>query len=458
MKQKLGLFVLYYLRFFAKLQLRKNKNCNIVGITGSAGKSSTRNAIYSVLKNKYKVKASFKANSESGISLDILGLEMRDYSTLDWLRVILLAPIKLLTYFEKFDYYLVEMGIDSPNPPKNMDFLLSIVKPSMAVFLNANLNHSFAFDHLVNSNDPELRKSELITEIAKEKAKLVLSLPKTGFAFLNFDDQNIKKLCQNIEAESNSFGSENICDLKITDHFVQIEGQKITSHFAFQIQDRYDKFKAKQQKLDLKIQNYLLPKHYAYSLAAAILLGLKAGLNLEEIKDSLENHLDLPLGRASVIAGKNKSIIIDSSYNASSMKDLVELMGQIKTNGRKFALLGDMRELGIESKPSHEEIANLAAKNFDQIFLVGEEMQKYALPILQKTIKPVLHFNNAIEAGKQISQTLDSNDLILVKGSQNTIFLEEAIKLFMADEQLANKLLCRQSPWWLSVKSQAFTK
>jgi UDP-N-acetylmuramyl pentapeptide synthase len=84
MKQKIALFVLYYLRFFAKLQLRKNKNCKIVGVTGSAGKTSTRNAIYSVLKNKYKVKVSFKANSESGISLNILGLEMNDYSSLDW--------------------------------------------------------------------------------------------------------------------------------------------------------------------------------------------------------------------------------------------------------------------------------------------------------------------------------------------------------------------------------------
>jgi UDP-N-acetylmuramoyl-tripeptide--D-alanyl-D-alanine ligase len=453
MKQKLAMFVLLYLRFFARLQLKKNKACNVVGITGSAGKSSTRNAIYSVLKSKYKVKASFKANSESGISLDILGLEMKNYSNLDWLRVLILAPIRLLSYFEKFDYYLVEMGIDSPNPPKNMDFLLSIIRPKMAVFLNAGLNHSFAFDHLTQETDPAERKKQIIREIAKEKAKLVLSLPKTGFAFLNFDDRNIREICQNIEAETYSFGSDNICDLQIIGHETQINEQEISSNFTFQIQRHYGKLKAKTQKLDIKIKNFLLPKHFAYGLASAILIGLKAGLDSKEIKDSLENHLNLPLGRATAIHGKNNSIIIDSSYNASSMKDMIELVAKIKNKGRKLALLGDMRELGKETKQIHEEIALLASKSFDQIFLVGQEMKNYALPIIQKyNVNQAAHFENSKEAGEKITNLLKNGDVILVKGSQNTIFLEEAIKEMMKEEKEAKKLLCRQNSWWLSIK------
>lgn len=460
MKQKLGLLVLCYLRFFARLQLKKNKNCKIIGITGSAGKSSTRNAIYSVLKSKFLVKASFKANSESGISLDILGLEMNDYSIIDWLRVIFLAPIRLLTYFKKFDYYIVEMGIDSPNPPKNMGFLLSIIKPKMAVFLNANLNHSFAFDSLVVETDPALRKSKIIQEIAKEKAKLILSLPKTGLAFLNFDDPNIKEICQKTEAETYSFGNNNLFDLQIVDHQIQIEGNKAHTNFSFQIQNHYGKFPNKNQLLNINIKNFLLPKHYAYSFAAAILIGLKTGLKVEEIESALENDLNLPLGRASALEGKNHSIIIDSSYNASSMKDMLELMAKVQTNeGKKIALLGDMRELGAETQFAHEEIALLASKIFDQVFLVGKEMQRYALPILEKELPgQVAFFQNSTEAGLEIAKLLNPGDIVLVKGSQDTIFLEEAVKKMMLEENLASDLLCRQNDWWLSIKRQTTTK
>ncbi len=460
MKQKIGYFILCYLRFFAKLQLKKNKNCKIIGITGSAGKSSTRNAIYSVLKNKYLVKASFKANSESGISLDILGLEMNDYSILDWLRVLILAPLRLLTYFKKFDYYIVEMGIDSPNPPKNMDFLLSIVQPKMAVFLNANLNHSFAFDQLVTDTDPVIRKNKIIKAIAQEKAKLILSLPKTGFDFLNFDDANVKETCQETKGLIYSFGSNNLCDLQITKHQTQLLNQTVKTIFTFQIQNHYGKLPNQNQSLNIEINNFLLPKHYAYGFAVAILIGLKAGLDISEIKSSLENYPNLPLGRASVIKGKNQALIVDSSYNASSMKDMIELMANISNStGRKIALLGDMRELGQATQNMHEEIAHLASQVFEQVFLVGKEMQRYALPILEKELPGhVAYFENSKKAGEEITKLLNPGDLILVKGSQNTIFLEEAVKEMMLEEKLANNLLCRQSSWWLSVKQQATTK
>lgn len=132
------------MRFWARLQLKKTAP-DVIGITGSAGKTSCRNAVKVILQEKYKVKVSYKANSESGIPLNILGIKPCDYSTIDWLRMVILAPIKLLTNWQVFEKYVVEMGIDSPTPPKNMEYLLTIVRPRTGIFLNALPVHTAFF-------------------------------------------------------------------------------------------------------------------------------------------------------------------------------------------------------------------------------------------------------------------------------------------------------------------------
>lgn len=449
MKKNFGLFVLYYLRFFARLQLRKKLFDHIIGITGSAGKSSTRNAIHTVLSSKFRVKTSFKANSESGIPLNILGLSMHDYSLADWLRVCLLAPWQLLTNWQRFDYYLVEMGIDSPEPPKNMGYLLSVIQPDSGVFLGANINHGFAFDHLVSEADLKKRRTQIIRAIAAEKGKLIAGLPPTGRAYLNLDDTNVAWVGEQTGAQLRSFGSQKTYDLQFLELEHQLDRGEVQSTFTF----AYQRSKS-QEKFNLQIKNFLLAKHYAYSLAPAILIGLDAGLKLAEIKQSLEQNFHLPAGRASTIPGINQSTIIDSSYNASAMADMIELAGALPNTGRKIALLGDLRELGDLTESTHQDIAELAAKHFRHIYLVGEAMQKFALPILsQKTGLKVEHFTKAGEAGQAIAAQLQKGDLVLVKGSQNTIFLEEAVKAMMLEPSKASKLLCRQSQWWLKVKT-----
>jgi UDP-N-acetylmuramoyl-tripeptide--D-alanyl-D-alanine ligase len=449
MKKNLAQFILYYLRFFARLQLRKKLFGQIIGITGSAGKSSTRNAIHAVLSSKFRIKTSFKANSESGIPLDILGLAMRDYSLADWLRVCLLAPWQLLTNWQHFDYYIVEMGIDSPDAPKNMDYLLSIIKPNSGVFLGASANHGFAFDHLISTTDPAERRLQITRAIASEKAKLILSLPESGQAYLNGDDSNVMELSQDTRASLRTFGSQSSHHLQLLEVNYQLDSAAAFSIFKFSLHANHGR-----EKFTLQIKDCLLASHFAHSFAAAILIGLEAGLSLSEVKRALEQNFHLPAGRATTIAGRNHSLIIDSSYNASAMADMIELVSQLPSKGRKFALLGDLRELGELTESTHQNIAQLAAKNFSHIYLVGDSMQKFALPILrQKKDLKVQHFANAKVAGETIAKLLKKDDLILVKGSQNTIFLEEAVKEMMQEPSKARQLLCRQSQWWLQVKA-----
>src|SRR3989344_7525274 len=137
--------ILYYLRFFARLQLRKFHPL-IIGVTGSAGKSSCVAAIECVLTGKRQIKATKQLNSETGIPLAILDIAMEDYTPADWLKAMLLAPAKILTNWKRFDTFVVEMGIDSPVPPKNMEYLLTIVQPAMGVFLNVAGAHTQNFD------------------------------------------------------------------------------------------------------------------------------------------------------------------------------------------------------------------------------------------------------------------------------------------------------------------------
>ena len=110
---------------------------------------------------------------------------------------------------------------------------------------------------------------------------------------------------------------------------------------------------------------------------------------------ALEKNFRLPPGRSSLLPAKNGAFILDSSYNASAqpMLDSLELLREIAP-GRKFAILGDMRELGEETKVEHEKVAHKAAEICDAIVLVGPAMQLYALPLLRKADKEVSWFVN----------------------------------------------------------------
>ena len=456
MKKFLAKFILDYLRFFAKLQLKKNPQATVIGITGSAGKTSCQQAVVAALganQQQYRVKFNHKANSESGIPLDILGLKVKDYSLIDWSRLLILAPLQLLINWQKFDFYVVEMGVDSPHEPKNMTYLLKIIQPQIGVLLNAQNIHSAAFDALVTETDIKQRRAEITELIAQEKGKLLLSLTANGTAIFNKDDQQVKKVAQASQAQKLGFSHKTNSDLKLLDWQVSLAGSK----FLFEQQD---------QQLKLHFKNVVLGQHYWSVLAATILVAEAVGLDWPTIKNNLEKYWQLEPGRSSLIEGVNQSYLLDSSYNASGMLEMIQLSQDLSHHDRKIkrslAILGDMRELGTESQELHQLVAKKAAEQFSIVYLVGPLMKKYALPILQKasrnrryTIKEVDFFVDSATAGRQLVREIRPGDLILLKGSQNTIFIEKATKILMNKPQLANKLLCRQSSWWRQQKALA---
>lgn len=389
MKKQLPLLVLSYLRFWAKLKLAKI-NPVIIGVTGSAGKSSAVAAIEAVLKEKYKVKTTGTTNSESGIPLSILGLKMQSYSPFDWIRVLILAPFAKT---EKYDILVAEMGIDELVPPKNMEYLLTIIRPKIGVFLNVLSVHTL--------------QMKSVEKIAAEKGRLITHLPAEGTAILNSDDENVIKI--GTAAKTITFGKKG--DVK--PFIVNLDG-------------------------------YVLTEDYGYTLAAAAAVGKVFGLSFEESKAALTKNFKLPPGRMSLLKGLNGSTIIDSSYNASPipMFGALELLHKMPGK-RKIAVLGDMRELGDLAKNYHEIVGRKACDCADAVITVGLLSKDY----YSRSKKLIKQFDNSIEAGKYLQDYIQAGDLLLFKGSQNTIFLETAVEMCLANKTDAAKL-CRRGKFW----------
>lgn len=394
MKLSLSLIILIYLRFFARLQLKKihwlqklkGKNLDVVGITGSAGKSSTLTACQSVFPNNFRVKTNHGYNSESGLPLSIIGLKIDNYTYLSWLKILLLTPFKFIFNWSTYDILILEMGIDSSHWPKNMDYLLSVTQPNIGIFLNVSPVHLFNFNSL--------------EDIAREKAKLV---NQAKVAIINPADKLVLKFTQN----------QNL--IKLT-------------------------------PANINFPNYHLPSVYQIGFGAALSLAQLFHIPRSQAIKNLQQNFSLPPSRSSILKGIRQTTIIDSSYNSSPIA-VTELLNFLASfPGRKIAVLGDMRELGSSSPQEHRQIYQLALKSADLIISVGPETSKYFGSKAHK-------FTYWWPAADFLKKNLKPRDTILVKGSQNTIYLEELVKSILTNPA-DTTLVCRQSRWWLKTKSK----
>lgn len=473
MKIILNTTILSYLRLLARQSLEKH-NPTIIGVAGSVGKSSTRNAIEAILKDHFLTKS--VGNSETGIPLGILGMHPSDYTKLNWAKMILKAPFNI-NHLKGTKYLIAEMGIDEPDPPKNMEYLLTILKPDIAISLNVSATHSQQFDKTVpntsreagsrsagqfdktvtkNSHDlsEKERLEKVIKNIAKEDTKII-TRSDCKIGIYNADDEDISEEIETFRKKNPptkllTFGTKNKNPVSYGIYSVDMEG----SYFQLYIQ-----LDGKNEELKLKFKDFIIPEVYREVFAATILVGLEVGLTLEQIKTSLQNNFTLPKGRSSIFKGINESIIVDSTYNASKQSifaflDLVDKL-ENKTDRPTVFVFGDMRELGKESKIEHEEVAKRIVGSIDYLYLVGPQTMEYVLPIVQQQetkFKEIRWFDSASRVGDYLKDNMPKNAIALFKGSQNTIFLEEAIKKVLEDKKDKTELT-RQSGFWLKTKS-----
>lgn len=428
MKKNFEKLILGWLKFLAKIQLRKNKPI-VIGVTGSAGKTSAVKAIGLALNTTHPTKYSKKGNSQTGLPLEILGIPVKNYQGIDWLVVCLTALWQILTTQPKYKYLVLEMGIDGDQPPSNMDYLLSIVRPQIGVLLNINQVHGQNFS-----------SQNTLQAIADEKGKLLTSLPPDGLAVYSSDYDLIEQLSSKIKSQKKKFSLYQRANYQLLKYELSLTGTKFV-------------FLAEKEQHQLNFKNQLFPKSTFGSFASALIIAQHFKVPLKTAILELETNYFSPPGRMSLIGGLNQSFIIDSSYNSSLEPALsaLEMLSLIQVRGKKIAILGDMREIGPGEKDDHQALAKKASQVADEIVLVGPLTKKYILPKLKKlkySSSKIYHFPTSWSAIKKVKEIIEPHDLILVKGSQNTIFLETITQAIMADPNKAKKLLPRQSKYW----------
>lgn len=456
MKNLLVWSVLYYLRFWARLALVIHKPF-VIGIAGSVGKSSTRNALYAALKDHFRTKV-VAGNSETGVPFGILGLPIEGFDKKNWVNALLKAPFGI-TNLKKVQYLIVEMGIDDPDPPKNMSYLLTIVKPDMAIDLNATATHTAQFEKLLTKryrNSLEF----LMQKIAEEDSKIITN----GYTKLGIYNSDDKLLSKCIEKNSNRGIVTLLTFGKGDNNTITSKGYEITSRrtkYTFLVDSKNGR-----KVFDLTFPNMILPPASAEGFSAVILACKSIGLTYAQIKESLEKNFTLPKGRSTILTGIKDSILIDSSYNSSksTVLSFLKLIKDLKDKTKRptVFLMGDMRELGNEAKREHEEVAHEIAKVVDYLYCVGPLTQEYVVPVVRSylgrrnRIKQVVWYKNAVQAGLHLKDELPKQSIVLIKGSQNTLYLEEAIK-FLLENSSDSKFLTRQEPYWQKVKQKFFS-
>jgi len=419
------------LRWLAWLTLKRYQP-QVVGITGSVGKTSTKEAIYLVLGSQFKVRRSQgNYNNEIGVPLTVLGETSAGRSVLGWLSLFIKSFLRVV-YCQYPEILIIEMGIDRPG---DMDYLLKFIKVKVGVITK------------ISEIPTHLEFFTGVEELAKEKTKLVRGLSQDNYAVTNFDDALIKKFTTDLKAKTVSFGFNKGADVRASNIVLdspEIRGENGIGGISF-------KLNYQNSILPVRLP-YILAQHQILATLAAAACGIIFDVNLVNVSEVLR-EMKSPKGRMSLIPGIKNTNIIDDTYNASPDSTLaaLQVLKELKPEGRKVVILGDMKELGEQSEAGHRKVGSLVAQVADILVVIGDaalfiadQAQKNGL-----SEKFIGHFTEAEAAAEFLqAKVLQENDLLLIKGSQS-MRMEKAVKKLMAEPLKAKELLARQEECWL---------
>jgi UDP-N-acetylmuramoyl-tripeptide--D-alanyl-D-alanine ligase len=410
--------------------LLKRKNPKIIAVTGSAGKTSTKDAIFCVLsENGRFVRKSEKSyNSELGVPLTILGLESGWGSPWRWLLNIVKGALAAISREQYPDWLVVEVGADRPGDIRS---IAKWLRPDVAVITSI----PDIPVHVEYFNSPHA--------LAEEKKRLVEHLKHDGILIINGDDVHTQRILEEYREISTSFGFDGFNAFVAADAEIQYQDKHpVGMHFFSEHSG---------SRIEVSVFG-ALGKPRIYSALAALAVAEVAGVAQESAAEALARWAPPP-GRMRLIDGVRGSLIIDDTYNSSpsAAMSALDTLKELKGFKRKIALMGDMLELGRFSTEAHKQVGEHATKCADMLITVGfraKGMCDAALDIgTPETQLRQYDQGESVRAAQEIESELDSETVVLIKGSQS-MRMERSVFELMQEPMKAEKLLVRMDADW----------
>lgn len=425
MKSFLKSIIVAILTWEASLVLRRHQPI-VVGITGSVGKTSTKGVIAAVLSKKYDVRKSAKSfNSEFGVPLAILGEDTAWGSLSGWSAVIWRGFWKALFSRSYPEALVLEMGVDQPG---DMARLAKWVRLDVAVVTH------------IGTTPVHVEAFPSVEAVAQEKMHILSTVQPNGAVILTHDDPTVLAYKEGIKQRVFTFGFDDGASVKGGYYNIAYDAYGAPLGIAAKILIGSNAFPFS--------QNGVIGRQFVYPALAATAVGMAFGMNMVDILSALES-LKPVSGRMRLLRGKNETLIVDDTYNASpaAAHEALVALADLRVRGKKLAILGDMKELGALSRAAHREVGKECASTLDSLVTVGAEAREIALGAQEAGMMNVRQFDAGTdEALAWAKKELSSGDVLLVKGSQS-MRLEKVVKGLLSDQRDVKHLVRQDAEW-----------
>ena len=403
-------------------------NVRLIVVAGSVGKTGTKLALGTLLSEKFSVRMhEGNYNSEISTPMAILGLEVPDNtkSIVGWLRVLRAAKHRA-SKPDDVEIIIQELGVDRPGDMKKFARYL---KPHFALVSAVTPEHMEFFG--------------TIEAVAQEEMSVA---DFSEFVLINRDDVDSRFAQMETNPNFTTYGTSGLAEYSLIPERDDDDMKLSATANAPELAE------------PLRLTTNMVGQHSLRPIAGAIGVALKLGLGPEQIVNGV-GKIQPAHGRMQPLRGIDGTTILDDTYNSSPAAALAALttLYEFQDTPQRIAVLGSMNELGESSQTEHEKLGSLCNPDLlAWVVVVGEEAAKYLAPAARLGGCQVKVCSNAIEAGAFVRSVTEEGAVILLKGSQGGIYLEEAVKMLCAMSE--DHRLVRQSPNWMKLKNDYFSK